>query len=100
MLALSRARASMRYAQARPARSAAQKKSQKAFEILVLRSVTGQSCYRSYRYPYTLVLLKWSHRSFVYRELVKKPRRLRWSENHATTFERSVFSKSHTTEIL
>ena len=42
-------------------------KSQEAFEvnrlsrivvILVLRSVIGQSCYRTYCYPYPLVLLK------------------------------------------
>ena len=38
------------------------KKPLRLVAILVLRSVTGQSCYRSYHYPYTLVLLKWSHR--------------------------------------
>ena len=46
------------------------KKSQEPFEakrhskivaIFVLRSVTSQSCYRSYRYPYTIVLLRRSH---------------------------------------
>ena len=33
--------------------------SQEAFEDsgYLVRSVTGQSCYRSYRYPYTLVCL-------------------------------------------
>jgi len=30
----------------------------KIVAILVLRSVTGQSCYRSYRYPYTLSLVE------------------------------------------
>ena len=30
----------------------------RTYVTLVLRSVTGQLCYRSYRYPYTLVLLK------------------------------------------
>ena len=34
------------------------KKPSRIVAILVLRSVTGQSCYRSYRYSYTPVLLK------------------------------------------
>jgi len=34
------------------------KKPLRIVAIIVLRSVTGQLCYRSYRYPYTLVLLK------------------------------------------
>ena len=38
--------------------------------------------------------------SFVHQELVMKPGRQWWSENHARTFEQSIFSESHTTKTL
>ena len=59
------------------------KKPSRIVAILVLRSVTGQPCYRSYRYPYTLVLLKWSHcRLFC-------PSRAHWEAKKAAVVRKS-----------
>jgi len=87
---------------ARVAVSSAQKaKLSRIVTILVLRSVTVQLCCRSYRYPYTLVLLKRSHCClFCTLRANEEAKKAVVVRNHATTFERIIFSKSCTTKIL
>ena len=67
---------------------------------ILVRSVTSQSCYSRYRYPYTLVCLFCLSRARHHHQEARNFGQSGWSENHTRTFERSVFSKSHKTKIL